>query len=380
MAQDWFELSLTNGGLKRAKAPGSPTPMHWVERDIENLLTLNPDFLDVADHVPLRQRGVRGTVTSPDQAFADELGRIVVVEVKKIRASLPVIAQVIAYASHWQTLPSGEINRGLGLMADPIHRVEIFGCALSEVITWATGQDHRIQGGATAKKLGTSALSRLDPVWARGPSPTICKFADNYSNPGRLPCIGATPRLIAVAPGFSDEEIDFADDLAKRMVAIELVEIEVVRERGTVYVGRRFVHRDPDSEPTWRFLRRAWQEVPHLQETFAVNGWADTLNRESFSLSARQAPDARLWISASDRNACITTAVPDGWYAHSAAERRLLRRRFLDALPEDVDGRWLEWEFKYPTEDARAIQCIRRVSEAILKVLVPADTSAMASL
>src|SRR5438445_6726614 len=54
MAQDWFRLSLKDGELEPARAPSGSTPMRWIERDLESLLALNPNFLQVADHLPLR--------------------------------------------------------------------------------------------------------------------------------------------------------------------------------------------------------------------------------------------------------------------------------------------------------------------------------------
>src|SRR6185312_1164861 len=145
-----------------------------------------------------------------------------------------------------------------------------------------------------------------------------------------------------------------------------------------VYVGRRFAHRDPELEPTWRLFREA-MEIPLLRKSFVVNGWADCLTRESFSLSARGALHARVWIWASETKAVVWTTVPSRWYGNDSRERKRLRAAFLDALPVDVDRSevWPEWTFKMPEERKEAIQCIADVAEAIQSVLVPAADAAI---
>jgi len=373
MRQDWFILSLEDGGLRPTRAPGSHKPVRWIERDLENLLALNPDFLGLADQQPVRLRGVRGTVTSPDQAYFDELGRSTVVEVKRIRASLPVLAQAISYGNHWSLFPPGEIGDDLEELADRKRRGLKFGNALYELISWASGKPDREGELALLEKLGDIALERINPPWANNAAADIRSWALNRCKGGHFPCLGAAPRYIVVATGFTDESVEFAEQLSQRMVPIELTEVEVIKERGNIYVGRTFVHRDPHSEPTWRLLRRAW-ELPIVRNHFAVNGWADALNRESFSLSAADTFDAKFWLCASDDEANITTVVPDGWYRGRSELRKSLRTKFLDALPNDVDRgeRWLEWEFKLPKEREDAVRCVSDVASAILEVLVPA--------
>jgi hypothetical protein len=168
-----------------------------------------------------------------------------------------------------------------------------------------------------------------------------------------------------------------AENLTQRMVGIELVEVEIVKSRGRIYVGREWVHRDPVSEPTWRLLRRVWDLQP-IRDHFVVNGWADALNRESFSLSVRGAVDARFWIWATGSDACITTVVPHGWHKTDRERRSQLRRKFLGALPDggDGSGSWLWWEFSLPKQQRDVSECILHVAEAIREVLVPAALGA----
>ncbi len=313
MGIEWFRFSLKDGGLEKAKAPTEPKPLHWIERDLENFLAINPNFLDVADHLPLRLGGIRGTVTSPDQAYIDELGRIVVIEVKRIIAGLGTIAQVISYADHWRLLPPGEIDNGLRRFSSAQRMADEFGRSLSELRSWASGDSNAETTGELLTSLGNAVIHRLNPEWMRGTVTSIKSFAQQHGDTDQLPCTGAPARIIAVAPGFSDKCIEFAKQLAQRMVAIVLVRVDIVKSRGDIYVGRELVHRDPDCEPTWRTLRRAWHEKS-IRNYFVINGWADALNRESFSLSARETPDARIWFCAGESKGWVWTVVPSGWH------------------------------------------------------------------
>jgi hypothetical protein len=66
--------------------------------------------------------------------------------------------------------------------------------------------------------------------------------------------------------------------------------------------------------------------------------------------------------------------VPDGWHKNDSERRGELRRKFLDALPDDIDRskRWLEWEFRLSKQEADVSKCILHVAKAIREVLVPA--------
>jgi hypothetical protein len=133
------------------------------------------------------------------------LGRLVVVEVKKVRASLSVISQVIAYADHWRLLPPGEIDHGLIAFADEGRRAEIFGRALVEVQSWAEGVPDSDHDDRHLQRLGKAVVKRLAPAWAQRPVTSMDSLAQQRWNCESLPLIGAPARIIAMAPSFHDE-------------------------------------------------------------------------------------------------------------------------------------------------------------------------------
>ena len=67
--------------------------------------------------------------------------------------------------------------------------------------------------------------------------------------------------MIAVAPGFSDECIEFAERLTDRMVGIELLEVEIVRVQREIYVGRFWRHKSTIAEPSVSMPRRPARPV-----------------------------------------------------------------------------------------------------------------------
>jgi hypothetical protein len=344
-------LSLKDGELKGTRVPGKRADLHWSEWDIENLIALNPSFLNVADHLPLRLGGVRGTYGSPDQVYVDELGRIVVVEVKSVTAGLNTIAQAIAYADHWRLLPPGEVGEAVPVF---LHERKF----------------HDFSGSDELQPLTGAVVRRLDAARGRHSPTDIESLARRHWGDPHLPLIGAPARVIVVAPDFNGGCREFAGSLAERMVGIELVRVRIVKARERICVGRRWVHRDQNIEPTWRLLRHAWGKT-EIREHFAVNGWADGLRRGYFSLSAREAAKARFWFWASDSEAEVCTCFPDNWYKGDP-KREKFRKQFLKALPAGPNrsGRFPFWEFDLPTQQGQLDDCILAVANAVHSVLV----------
>jgi hypothetical protein len=379
MAQKWFKLSADDGGLKPSKEPARGTPLPWKERHLENLTALNPAFLEVEDQIPLRLGGVKKPVGAPDQAFLDELGRITLVEFKKVRASLPVLAQVIAYALHWQILPPGEMVNDVMEFSDSSRRLVKYGNALAELIDWSAESEPK-RSSERIQAMGAVALRRLRPQWIHQPSRELPSLAKDLCECVHLPCVGAAPRLIVLAQGFSDECIEFAQALSKRRVSIDLVAVEVVKKQGSVFIGREWVQRDEYAEPTWKLLRDVMANLPIIPKDFLVNGWADALNYKAFSLSARGATDAKFWMYADRKHAYLTTTFPHGWYSDDGPRRKILLAKLQNALPtpHENDRGWLEWTFDLTHEQAKIKNCITKIAEAVIRVLVPAAKDARA--
>lgn len=371
---EWFTLSQKTGALKPAQLPKKTQDCDWDEWAIEDIIALNPSFLGVDDHMPLRLGGVRGTWKSPDLLYVDELGRLVVIEVKKIRGRLDHIAQAMAYAEHWRLLPPGQIERDLRCFAKEQERAEEFGRLLLELQKWnpnVTADSTQLQ------RLGRAVLRRLDPQWARHPMIDISSFAQQHCGDHHPPLTGAPARIVVIAPEFNGECIEFAGFLAKKKVGIELVKVSIVTSRKGTYVGRQRVRLEggvgADVEPTWRLLRSLWRH-PQIYEHFDVNGWADGESWDSFTLSARGVADARFWLWASDKGVEVSTCVPDGWYAVTNRKRRkLLRKKFLDVLPHGFERseRYPTWKFELPTRQHRLERCLLDVAKAVVSVLVP---------
>jgi len=354
MAIEWFVLSLTDGVLQRTHPPRRAANLPWNECDIENLIALNPRFLDVQDHLPLRLCGISSTYKSPDQIYVDELGRIVVVEVKSGTAGLKAVAQAFAYAEHWRILPPSEVTEAAPLL-------------------WDDREACNESKGGHLKELTRLVVRKFDPKRCRGSANDMRSFARRFWGDCHLPLVGAPARGIVIAKDFDDESRNFAQLLTERRVGIELLSVDMVTSGERVYVKRNWAHRDPNVEPTWRQLRRAWRQRK-IRQGFVLNGWADGNSWDSFTISAEKADEARIWLWASDSEAEIQTTVPDGWYSETNPNRRtLLREKFLDALPDGFDRseRYLTWDYKLPAQQRQVDRCILAVADAVKSVLVP---------
>ena len=238
---------------------------------------------------------------------------------------------------------------------------------LVRLIAWAgRNPSHRASSDENIR-LGGNILRRMKTSRLAKGSKDIRSYAQTCLGKDCLPFVGAPARVVLVAAGFTDECMEFAELLSERRVAVELLKVDIVRSRDDVYVGRTLVHRDEYADPTWRVLRRVWQQ-PRIRDRFVLNGWADALNYKSFSLSSKLATDARIWFYASESRAEVW---PGGWYKSDSKQRKSLRNKLLDAMPDDVDRseRWLAWEFEWPNEMHEFDKCILKIADAVHNVL-----------
>jgi hypothetical protein len=85
-------------------------PLGWSEREMEFALGLCPAVLGVQGELQVGLDGGK-TERMSDQLYVDELGRATIVEIKKRRATLYDLAQLLGYGEHERHLPWGEIAR-----------------------------------------------------------------------------------------------------------------------------------------------------------------------------------------------------------------------------------------------------------------------------
>jgi hypothetical protein len=295
----------------------------------------------------------------------DDLGRFVLVEVKNEAAGLDALAQLLSYAEHCRIAPLGEMEAGFATIARRGGCAAVLQHALGELVAWA---GHTSRAAARAVRPRTAGWQ----AWPAQSGPSLASFARATWGDHALTVSGAQARTVLVAPSF-DDVVSFAESLNSRRAQVELIRADLWRSRaaGIGLTWAPVVTPNPAVEPVWSLAARLWR-VPTIREHFAVNAWADSLNGESFSFSARRAPEARFWIGGDSTTAELFTTVPDNWHT-GTAQRRRLRDRFLAALPSGHDGgRWLEWEFAIPREAKRFEACASHVADAVSQVLVPA--------
>lgn len=362
-----YTLSLADGQAQETPNIAG-TSRSWSEALLQHVLALNPDLLGVGNELPIGLDG-GSTMTSPDQLYVDDVGRLTVVEIKNERATVAALVQVLAYAEHWRLLPLGEMSRGLRGLTERGAAQELLGRALLALQGWARGSS---SSGTPEEQLaaGEAVLARHRPFWAGRRLRSTQDAASRLWGSHGLTLPGAPARMVLIAPDFDDEVVSLARQMSRRMVGLELIqaELQVSPDHAPLLLWNR-IHHHESIEPVWAAARQLWR-LPMFREHLASNGWADHLTLDSFSFSLRQAPEVKIWVEHRGDKISLSTCVPDGWYEGS--ERKKLREELLDALPEGFTrDRWLTWWFQLPADAHTFEACALDILEAQLRVLVP---------
>jgi hypothetical protein len=358
-----FTVALDDG-VARAAAGARVVEQPWTEEVLQHVLVLNPGLLGVDDHLPLAIDG-GSTSLGPDQLYVDEVGRLVIVEVKNERAGLKAMAQLISYSEHWRLLPLGELELCLLDMEARGSHDQVLEVALAELRSWA-------KAGALRRRppRGSGARRKILPGVDRAGVRAFASAPRGEHGPS-VP--GAPARMVLIAPSFNADAIEFANALAARHVGINLIRAALHRDRagGVLLSWEVLVAPHAEIEPTWAAARRLWC-IPEFRARFALNAWADHLQTKSFSFSAREAPEAKIWLEVDAKELELYTCVPDGWCNGHAGERKLLRKRLLKRLaPCWSLGRWFGQSFRLPEPGDAFNTFALAMADAICDVLVP---------
>lgn len=363
-----FLISLEDGiaQLQLTPSDSSNTPVKWTEDLLQHILALNPQLLDVYDHLPLKLDG-GSTEVSPDQLYIDDCGRLVIIEIKNESAKMSALAQLIAYSEHYSIMPLGELERGFFKIAERGTCADVMQNSLSKLRSWS-------EPILLNKTYSEDCCTTQWKAWPFSDVKSLDEFAKNHW--GNYACClrGAPSRLVLIAPDFSKECIDFAEYLRKRFVPIDMFRANLYNnsKHGITLSFSSALDLNHQIEPTWKIARKILQ-IETIRKHFAVNAWADHLNYASFSFSAYDAAQARFWISADNHQGTLSTVIPDGW-CPGTSQKNKLRQLLLDRLPGGFslkDRVWLRQEFAFPRQQEELLDCAMKLAEVVRKVLVP---------
>ena len=334
-----FELSLADGRL-RAMDGDIPKgkSRKWNEEIVQCLLVLNPELLAVSEHLPLRFDG-SSTAVSPDQLYIDDAGRLVLVEVKSVKATLSAMAQLISYSEHWRVMPLGEMQSAFEAVRDS-SQSELLSTALRRLTVWWRG--------AQAQEIGNPAEVW---TWPETQDATIRDFALRCWGAHALAAPCAPARMVLIAPEFDEQCKAFAAELRLRHVAIELIRVDMLEsgERVVLSWDDSPCPRSDGLEATW-LAARTLLRIPRFVDEFALNGWAELLERRTLSFSFQKEPRVRLYLEPDSGMVRMYTIVPDRWA--SPKEARALKADLAVLPGVERQGRKFGWLFALPRQVA----------------------------
>lgn len=367
MKDTFFTISLEDGVAQLQSTPVlSEIQVKWTEDLLQHILALNPQLLDVYDHLPLKLDG-GSTEVSPDQLYIDDTGRLVIIEIKNETAKLSALAQLLAYSEHYSIMPLGELDRGFLKIAARGTCADVMQNSLDKLRSWAEPM--------LLKEICSKSSSPTQwKAWPSSNAKSLDEFAklfwENYSCSMR----GAPARLVLIAPDFNKGCIELAEHLRKRFVPIELIRANLYNssKQGITLSFSSVLDLSHQIEPTWKTARNLYQ-IDTIRKHFALNAWADHLNYASFSFSAFDAPQARFWIAADHHHGTLSTVIPDGW-CPGTSQKTKLRQLLLDRLPSGFslkDRVWLRQEFKLPHQHEELLNSAKKLAEVVREVLAP---------
>jgi len=368
MSDTSFIISLEDGiaRLQLEPSDSSDTQVKWTEDLLQHILALNPQLLDVYDHLPLKLDG-GSTEVSPDQLYIDDCGRLVIIEIKNESAKLSALAQLLAYSEHYSIMPLGELDRGFSKIAARGTCTDAMQNSLAKLRSWGEP--------ILLKEIYSKSSSPTQwKAWPSSDVKSLDEFAKRYWGNYSCSMRGAPARLVLIAPDFNKECIELAEYLRKRFVPIELFRANLYKssKHGITLSFSSVLNLSHQIEPTWKTARKLHQ-IDTIRKHFAMNAWADHLNYASFSFSAYDAPQARFWIAADHHQGTLSTVIPDGW-CPGTSQKSKLRQLLLDRLPNGFSLRdrvWLRQEFELPRQQEEILDCAKNLAEVVREVLVP---------
>ena len=340
----------------------------WRETHMEAAIMLNPALIGVEGQVPLCLGG--GTTShNVDLMFVDELGRLTIVEIKRVIAGVEALAQLLGYGLHWGLLPEGDADRTI---------VSCTGAGQAEAIVETRLRQLAALVGMNDKET-TRAVSkgveRLLPVWpwSDQSARSLRELATLLWGPWGLDLLGVSPRLVLVAPRFDDACLAMASELAKRQVHIQLVEagLSQLGEEPTLSWSPLLDQGHQDR--CWSVVREAWR-LADVRGAFRLNAWNDSNTKLGVSFEASAAPGVRLWLNAMpDGKVTISTCTPHGWYS-GTAKRDAISKALSQELEGVLDGeRGGNHRCVFSVSDgpAKIADCLAKVARALEKAVVP---------
>ncbi len=360
----WLAVSSRDALLKPVgAAPPEAKSAQVVERVLESAVALDPSLIGAEDCLPLL---LHGGQDSPDQLYIDELGRLTVVEVKKVTASRDALIQLLSYGHHWAGVHGGTLGNLFAATAERASLAagaDVLSVTRPELKAWRAHDVDKLSSlrervddiertageSGLVERMGKAVVSRLypnDPGWTDRRA-NLAQTASARWGQHALELRGAPPKLVLVAPDFDPACVELAQALQARWLDLALVRLQLhSTRRGEAFLAHELVSGLPHVGAAWRALARVWP-APQVRG-FYVPGRFYMYREATAVLSVvhRDQPDLEVSLTVDQDlqvGGVFLRVPPHGWFDGDPMRLRNLQRRFeavLNDFPEhDRDGR-----------------------------------------
>jgi hypothetical protein len=355
-----FSIATDTGETAELAASSTPIgeSLRWTETDMEYALGLCPAVLSVEGELSIGLDGGK-TERMSDQLYVDELGRATIVEIKKRRALLDDLAQLLGYAEHERQLPWGETERR-------------YQCTqLGWPRPWRTRALEQLsamlRGEATVQEASTI------PQFEAGLGELREEVGRRWGPTGMALHGLAPPRMILVAPDFEPACVQFVQRLQERRMNVRLIRAALLRAPdGHLVLDSTDVGSTPkveEMELVWEATHYLWTDG-FISTHFEPNGWAEHRSDCLVSFSARWNGRVRFFLSpeleAEQPQICLRVWPPEKWVA---SERRELLCKFEQLAPAGLRANGeVQWLFSLPHEREQFVAAARSIATTMHEV------------
>lgn len=391
MTATWFSFDESHGGIQPVSKPRQPTRRRWNERTMESVLGLNPELVGAGECLPVF---LHGGQSGADQTYIDELGRLTIIEIKSREASERDLVQAMAYAYHGAAQSLHDLARAseacarrapleYGARVLAATRPELNDVAISALeFDKLSSLEAKVESIASQvgkpgiRKLGDAARRRLDPQAVR--EGALESIGTAVWGEHAFDLVGAPPRVVLVAPAFSEGCADLANELVERWVNLHLVRMDLYTDekRGKVLVEREdAIKSRPNMDLVWRALAGIWRD-PLVRKSYRPGAWYMYRPKEGrdnlamLDLSSKEAPGAEYTLSACEdlSEGSVSLRVRHSLY-EDAKKRAAFRKELASKLPKGRDGDDLAWTFALPKKHDQWVECATAVAKVAAEVM-----------
>jgi hypothetical protein len=400
----WWRISGSDGRVEQVasppKAAGGATDAYKAETLLYDVLALAPELVELDDSVPLNLFGDQSIV---DQQYVDRTGRSTLIECKKGEANLRDLVQLLGYAymesgcctpiGSFSTVFRGTPREMYGACLARATRPVAEKAAGAWLAASKASQRGERLAALDAALGGKDATIRLGAtVWRRlyGSAPWKLKGEETIAEAlgwmDGAPFLMAPPRLVLVAPSFSEECISHANMLSQRGVWLDLLAIDIrrtVTKAGAVDIYARCA---PEGGQRCDAFHHLWLTVRETHADGMLKTRFDTDGLSCFTPTGSQSPEPT-WsytlkgapaISVSlmargDGSASVYVRLEHGSHDGEPRERRSAQaalRAALDSVPHEREQSFGNhtWKFTVPRQRREWESTFRLVCEAVASI------------